>query len=105
MNIGFTFVWSAMLRLVARQMDVMENSAHAFAALDGLVGLDTAAVLHSTRDGFLGATGLFDLRHLFAPLVSRVHQTRDLLDLANQQLRRAAIAGRISEFVGQHRDR
>jgi hypothetical protein len=60
MNITFTFVVGAMLRLVARQMNVMENSAHAVAALDGLVSLFATGVTHTTRDGFLSAAGLFN---------------------------------------------
>jgi hypothetical protein len=47
---------SAMLRLMAVQVDVVEYSANSITRLDGLVSLFTSTVAHTTFDSFLCGT-------------------------------------------------
>jgi hypothetical protein len=42
-----------MLRLMARQMDIVVDAPHSIARLDCLVGLFAARVAHPAFDGFL----------------------------------------------------
>jgi hypothetical protein len=57
---GFAFVWFAMLRLMAMQVDVVEDATNSIAGLHRLVSLFTTRVALSALDGFLCSAGLFD---------------------------------------------